>query len=43
MYAPSVKNPQVRKCVIHKNAACFYEVGEKQIYILSVIDTRINT
>lgn len=42
MYAPSVKNLQVRKCVIHKNAACFYEVSEKQIYILSVIDTRIN-
>lgn len=42
MYAPSVKNPQVRKCVVHKNAACFYEVGDKQIYILSVIDTRIN-
>lgn len=42
MYAVSVKNPQVRRCVVNKNVACFYEVGDTQIYILSVIDTRIN-
>lgn len=40
MYPTSYNNPRVRRCVIHKNAACFYEVGDDKIYILSIVDTR---
>ncbi len=42
MYATSTKNPRVRRCVIHKNATCFYEIGSELVYILSVLDTRVN-
>ena len=42
MYPASVKNPLVRKCVIHKNLSCFYEVTDTHIYILSLVDNRIN-
>lgn len=40
MYPVSFNNPRVRRCVIHKNALCYYEVGDEKIYILSIIDTR---
>lgn len=42
MYPTFVKNPQIRQCVIHKNATCFYEISNDKIYILSVEDTRLN-
>lgn len=42
MYPASVKNPFVRKCVVHKNLSCFYEVSNTHIYILSLVDNRIN-
>jgi hypothetical protein len=42
MFQASDTNPNVRRCVIHKNAACFYKVTDKMILILSVVDTRTN-
>ena len=42
MYAASINNPKVRRYVIHKNVVCFYEVSDTLIYILSVVDSRIN-
>jgi len=42
MFQASDTNPHVRRCVIHKNAACFYKVTDKMILILSVVDTRTN-
>ncbi|HAK76437.1 MAG TPA: hypothetical protein DCR35_00565 [Runella sp.] len=42
MHQVSEKNPLVRRCVIHKNAAFFYQVTEELIIILAVFDTRAN-
>ncbi|GAB3516401.1 type II toxin-antitoxin system RelE/ParE family toxin [Emticicia fontis] len=42
MYPVSFNNPRVRRCVIHKNVVCFYEVDDEKIYILSITDTRID-
>lgn len=42
MYPASAKDPDVRRCLIHQNAACFYKVTDTLILILSVIDTRMN-
>jgi plasmid stabilization system protein ParE len=42
MYPVSVKNVRVRKCNIHKNTICFYEVTDALILLLSVSDTRID-
>jgi plasmid stabilization system protein ParE len=32
MYQASETNPLVRRCVIHKNAACFYKVTDELIF-----------
>jgi plasmid stabilization system protein ParE len=42
MYPASTKNPIVRKCIVHKNTVCFYEVTDKLVLILTVLDSRIN-
>lgn len=42
MYPTSAKNPRVRRCIIHKNVSLFYEVSDAQIYVLSVVDNRVN-
>ena len=42
MYQASAKNPDVRRCLIHKNAACFYRVTDQHVLILTVIDTRVD-
>lgn len=42
MYPASIKNPKVRRCIIHRNVSCFYEVSDTHIYILSLYDNRIN-
>jgi plasmid stabilization system protein ParE len=42
MYPASIKNPRVRRCIIHKNISCFYEVSDTHIFILSLNDNRIN-
>jgi len=42
MYPVSIKNPLIRRCLIHKNVSCFYEVTDTQILILSIQDNRIN-
>lgn len=42
MYPTSVTNPSVRRCVVHKNVALFYQVTNELIFILAVIDTRTN-
>lgn len=43
MYPVSPNNSRVRRCVIHKNAVCFYEVDNEKIYILSIADTRVDS
>ena len=40
MYPKSTKNDRVRRCVIHKNTVCYYEVTNDFIIVLSVMDTR---
>lgn len=40
MYPTSNNNPRVRRCIVHRNVACFYEVDDEKIYILSILDTR---
>lgn len=42
MYPSSTKNPRVRKCIVHKNSVCFYEVKNDKIIILEVADSRID-
>lgn len=42
MYPKSIKNERVRRCVIHKNTVCYYEVTNEHIIILSVSDARID-
>ena len=42
MFPVSPKNKQVRRCVIHKNVSCFYEVTDNYVFILSILDNRIN-
>jgi plasmid stabilization system protein ParE len=40
MYQASAQNPAVRRCLIPKHTACFYEVTDTLILILAVVDTR---
>ncbi len=42
MYQTSEKNPEVRRCLVHKHIACYYRVTDEAILVLSVIDTRTN-
>ena len=42
MYQASDKDPDVRRCLIHQNAACFYRVTDTLVIILSIVDTRMN-
>jgi len=42
LYQASDKNPDVRRCLIHKHVACYYKVKDDLILILAVVDTRIN-
>ena len=42
MYQASDKDPDVRRCLIHQNAACFYRVIDTLVIILSIVDTRMN-
>jgi plasmid stabilization system protein ParE len=42
MYQASYSNPNVRRCLIHKNVVCYYQVTDDHILILAVIDTRMN-
>lgn len=42
MYQASDNNPDIRRCLIHKNVACYYQVTDDHVLILAVIDTRMN-
>lgn len=42
MYQVSEKRADVRRCLIHKHAACYYKITDDLILILAVIDTRAN-
>lgn len=42
MYQASEKNPDVRRCLVHKHIACYYRVTDEAIIVLAVIDTRMN-
>lgn len=42
MYQASEKNPDVRRCPVHKHIACYYRVTDEAIIVLSVTDTRTN-
>lgn len=40
MYPVYEQKPSVRRCLIPKHTACFYEVTDEFILILAVLDTR---
>ena len=42
MYPVSERNSDVRRCLIPKHTACFYQVTDTLILILAVLDTRID-
>lgn len=42
MYQASAANPDVRRCLIHKYVTCYYRVTDEFIFILAVVDTRMN-
>ncbi len=42
MFQASATNPDVRYCLVHKHVAFYYRVTDEFIFILSVIDNRMN-
>ena len=42
MYPVSEQNSTVRRCLVPKHTACFYQVTDTLIVILAVLDTRID-
>jgi plasmid stabilization system protein ParE len=42
VFASSKRNPEVRKCVVHKNISFFYKVTNENIIVLAIIDNRQN-
>lgn len=42
MYPASLTHPSVRRCVVHKNVALFYQLTDELILVLAVVDTRTN-